>query len=91
MLVCGDWCAHAWRSPQKMVVRALGDAHVPVRRTVGVIVTNIVNKEEGFSRWPGLLEGLVGALQQADNNNLRDGALYALELLCEDATREVRR
>jgi hypothetical protein len=71
-----------------MVVRALADEHVPVRRTAGFIITTIITKEEGFSRWGVLLEGLVTSLQ-GSNPSLCDGALYTLELLCEDATREV--
>lgn len=74
---------------KQMVVRALGDEFVPLRRTVGIIITTIIGKEEGFSRWPGLLEGLVGSLQQGERPGLRDGALYAVEFLCEDSTREL--
>ena len=73
---------------KQCIPSVIGDGHVPVRRTAGVVVTTIVEKEEGFEQWPGLLEGLVSALQ-ANTATVRDGALYCVELLCEDATREL--
>ncbi len=86
----GTTAPHVKQFVKQTVVRALGDAHVPVRRAVALCVANIVSKEEGFARWPGLLEGLVNALQQKQSPALCDGALYAVEMLCEDATRELQ-
>lgn len=79
---------------KQTVLRALGDPHVPVRRAVALVATTVVSKEQGFTRWPGLLEGLVQTLQSTDaspaGDALRDGALCTVELLCEDATRELQ-
>ena len=75
---------------KQRVPPALGDGHAPVRRTGAQICCAVARKEEGFQRWPGLLEGIAGALQQDHSSPHFEGALYALELLAEDCTRELQ-
>lgn len=75
---------------KQMVLPALSDSHSPVRRAAAVLILTVVQKEEGFAKWPGLLEGLVEAISSASAPpTLQDGAMYTVELLCEDMTREL--
>lgn len=85
----GTTAPEAREALKQMILRALGDEHVPVRRTAGTVILSVVEKEEGFGKWPGLLEGLVAALGGGTAPALQDGALYCVGLLCEDATREL--
>jgi transportin-1 len=85
----GTTTPEAREALRQMILRALGDEHVPVRRTAGLVILSVVQKEEGFDKWPGLLQGLVQALDAAAQPALQDGALYCVGLLCEDATREL--
>lgn len=73
---------------KQMVVSAVGDEHTPVRRAAGTVILSVAEKEEGFGKWPGLLEGLVEALSSA-KPALQDGAMWCIGLLCEDMTREL--
>ncbi len=85
----GTTTAEAREALKQMILRALGDEHVPVRRTAGTVILSVVEKEEGFDKWNGLLQSLVQALDAAAPPALQDGALYCVALLCEDATREL--
>lgn len=71
---------------KQSVMRMLGDA--VVRRPAAYVVSSIVEKEEGFARWPGLLESLLQGMT-SPNSTVVDGTLYCMELLCEDCTREL--
>ncbi len=85
----GTTSGEAREHVKRLIVRSLGDEHTPVRRAAAVVIGSVVQKEEGFGKWPGLLEGLVQALGNASSPSLQDGALFCVELLCEDLTREL--
>eukprot|EP01133_Synstelium_polycarpum_P017492 gene17492-20870_t len=69
---------------KREILPVLSDPRQQVRRTVANIVTNLIAKSS-FDGWKELLPLLTMALDSPDQN-LVEGALYTISLLCEDFT-----
>ncbi|EGC40393.1 hypothetical protein DICPUDRAFT_44597 [Dictyostelium purpureum] len=72
---------------KREILPVLSDSEVSVRHTVGNIVTNLI-KKSNFSDWPELLPTLFQALD-SQNQDLVEGSLYTISLLCEDSTKKL--
>uniref|UniRef100_A0A915KY87 Transportin-1 n=1 Tax=Romanomermis culicivorax TaxID=13658 RepID=A0A915KY87_ROMCU len=64
-------------------LKAIGHSSPLIRATVGIIITNTVCKE-GLQQWPTLLGDLCSLMDSADYNTC-EGALSAMQKICEDS------
>lgn len=65
--------------------RAIADLSPLIRATVGIIITTIFVHESG-TNWPELLPTLCQLLENSDDTNMLEGALGALQKICEDSS-----
>ncbi|KAM9983707.1 hypothetical protein ACTFIY_000421 [Dictyostelium cf. discoideum] len=72
---------------KREILPVLSDPDASVRHTVGNIITNLI-KKSCFSEWPELLPALNLALD-SNSQDLIEGSLYTLSLLCEDSTKKL--
>ncbi|KAF2075365.1 hypothetical protein CYY_003341 [Polysphondylium violaceum] len=72
---------------KREILPNLSDSSQSVRRTIANIITTLIVKSS-FKEWPDLLNILLQALD-SPNENLVDGALLALQLICEDSTESI--
>mmetsp|Transcript_4436 Transcript_4436/g.10966 ORF Transcript_4436/g.10966 Transcript_4436/m.10966 type:complete len:887 (-) Transcript_4436:203-2863(-) len=68
-------------------INALADSSVTVRRTMASVIGSIVQRVE-LANWPDLFQNLF-CLLDSNNPHGVDGALCAIELLCEDVRRQL--
>ena len=68
-------------------LEAVGDPWLLVRSTVGILITTIVTQAK-LQSWPQLLPHLLKLLDMPDYN-VREGALGAMQKLCEDSASDI--
>ena len=66
-----------------MLPVGLGDAASQVQTATGLVVAEIM-KAESFEEWPELMPGLIGVIQQNQDQNVVKGALRAICIMIED-------
>ncbi|GAM23333.1 hypothetical protein SAMD00019534_065080 [Acytostelium subglobosum LB1] len=72
---------------KREIVPVLSDPLQNVRHTVANIITNLISRSS-FEDWKELLPMLMSGLDSPDQNVV-EGALYTLSLLCEDFTQQL--
>ncbi|KAL1924807.1 uncharacterized protein VTP21DRAFT_4461 [Calcarisporiella thermophila] len=68
-------------------LQAVGDPDPTIRGTVGIVITTLLARV-GITNWPQALNTLMAMLDSPDVNVV-EGALGALQKICEDSTREL--